>query len=251
MEKFLGLPFTAAKHAVEVDRVIVLVHWLMAALFVGWFIYFAYAIWRFRATRERQASYLGARTHASSYLEVVVALLETVILIGFALPFWARAADKFPRASESTVVRVVAQQFNWNFMYPGPDGEFGRQDMTLVTPQNMWGFDTGDAKTKDNFATLNELRVPVNKPVIAYISSKDVIHSFKIPNLRVAQDAIPGMAIPIHFTPTEPGTYQIYCAQLCGNGHAAMAGGRLIVETQDKYDAWVRAKTGTTAAAYE
>ena len=95
---------------------------------------------------------------------------------------------------------------------------------------------------------LNEIHVPVNKPVIAYISSKDVIHSFKIYGMRVTQDAIPGMRIPIWFKPVKEGRYQIFCAQLCGNGHAAMAGGFLVVENEAAYQKWLAAKTGAATS---
>ena len=94
----------------------------------------------------------------------------------------------------------------------------------------------------------------MNKPVIIMLTSKDVIHSFKVIAMRVTQDAIPGMRIPLHFTPTEKGVYQINCAQLCGNGHSNMAGGRLYVDTQEDYDKWMAAKTksaATAAASFE
>jgi len=93
--------------------------------------------------------------------------------------------------------------------------------------------------------------VPVNKPVIIYISSKDVIHSFKVLAMRVTQDAIPGMRIPIHFTPTKEGRYQINCAQLCGNGHSSMSAGMLVVESQGAFDKWLASKTPGAAAIYE
>ena len=97
---------------------------------------------------------------------------------------------------------------------------------------------------------LNEIHVPVGKPVIAYISSKDVIHSFKLYNQRVNQDAIPGLMVPLHFLPTKPGKFQIYCAQLCGNSHSAMRG-FFTVETQEEYDAWLAGfqPAGSGAAA--
>ncbi len=85
---------------------------------------------------------------------------------------------------------------------------------------------------KDDIQTLNEIHVLVNKPVIIYLSSKDVIHSFKIMAMRVCQDAIPGLRIPVWFTPTKIGKYQINCAQLCGHGHSSMSGGFLTVESQ-------------------
>jgi cytochrome c oxidase subunit 2 len=94
---------------------------------------------------------------------------------------------------------------------------------------------------------LNEIHVPVNKPVIIYLSSKDVIHSLKIIAMRVCQDAIPGLRIPVWFKPVQVGRYQINCAQLCGNGHAAMAGGFLVVQTQADYDKWLKSKSGSAS----
>lgn len=251
MEKLLFLPPLASEAGQQTDAVIVNLHYLMLALFFGWLLYFAFVLWRFNQKRQPRASYLGVRGHATSWIEGASTLAEIAILVGLALPFWNLFANQFPKESEATVVRVAAQQFAWNILYPGPDGNFGKQDMKFVTGTNPFGLDPDDPATKDNLTVLNEMRVPVNKPVIAYISSKDVIHSFKVFPLRITQDAIPGLAIPIHFKPTVEGNYQISCAQLCGNGHAAMAGGRLMVESQEKFDIWLRAKSGTTAASYE
>jgi len=244
----LGLPVLASKHGQDVDNLMVFIHWLMIALFVGWLIYFACALFRFRQSRNPRASYTGVRSHASTYIEGAVAVVECVLLIGFALPFWATAADKFPKESEATVIKVAAQQFNWNVLYPGPDGAFGRQDINFVSAQNHFGLDPGDPQTKDDIYTSNEIHVPVNKPVIVHISSKDVIHSFKVIPLRIMQDAIPGMSIPIHFVPTKTGVYQINCAQLCGNGHAAMAAGRLHVDTPEDFEKWIKSKSGGTTS---
>jgi cytochrome c oxidase subunit II len=86
------------------------------------------------------------------------------------------------------------------------------------------------------------------RPVIIYISSKDVIHCFKIIALRVTQDAIPGMRIPVWFRPTHLGRYQINCAQLCGNGHSTMASGFLVVESQEAFDKWLASKAGAATS---
>lgn len=250
MEKLLGLPVTASEHGQGVNHLLVYVHALMIALFVGWLCYFLFALWRFNRRRNPKGDYAGVKNHASSYLEVGVAGIEAVLLIFVAVPLWAKAVDDFPAAHESTVVQVVAQQFNWNFRYAGNDGAFGRQNMRFVSETNIFGVDPADPAGQDDVQLLNELRVPVNQPVIAYISSKDVIHSFKIPAMRVTQDAVPGMRIPIHFKPTKEGSYRIYCAQLCGNGHAAMAQGVLIVQSPEDYDRWLASKTGG-AVSYE
>jgi cytochrome c oxidase subunit 2 len=248
MEKLLGLPELASEHGKNVDNLIIYVHILMAVLFVGWLGYFAYALIRFHRSRNPKADYLGVRSHASNYIEICVALVEAILLIGFAIPLWANAAEGFPDEKESTVIQIVAQQFDWNVRYPGKDGVFGKQDMHWVSATNAFGVDPNDPAGKDDVQDVTQIHVVVNKPVIARISSKDVIHSFKIIAMRVTQDAIPGMRIPIHFTPTKVGHYQINCAQLCGNSHANMSRGLLIVESQKDFDDWL-AKKPTAAAA--
>lgn len=244
MEKMLGLPPLASQNGQAVDQLIVYVHLLMIVLFVGWLIYFIFTLVRFRSSRHPRADYAGVKNHASSYVEVAVAGVESLLLVFVAVPVWARHVDNFPKESESTVVQLVAQQFAWNFRYPGKDGVFGRQDMHWVTADNVFGVDPNDSNGKDDVQTLNEMHVPVNKPVIVYVSSKDVIHSFRIIDMRVTQDAIPGMRIPVWFLPTKVGRYQINCAQLCGDGHAGMAQGWLVVESQAAFDKWEASQEG-------
>jgi cytochrome c oxidase subunit II len=248
MEKLLGLPPLASAHGASVDHLIIYVHWLMIVLFVGWLGFFLFCLWRFQRRRNPKADYLGVRNHASSYLEGAVALVEGVLLVGFAVPLWAKAVDKFPRAADSTVIQIVAQQFAWNARYPGADAAFGRQDMHWVADNNIFGVDPNDPKGKDDVQVVNEIHVPVNKPVVAHISSKDVIHSFKIIAMRVTQDAIPGMRIPVWFTPTVEGRFQINCAQLCGNGHYSMSSGMLVVESQAAFDKWLASKAGAATS---
>ena len=244
----LGLPPLASENGQDVDNLIIYVHWLMIALFIGWIIYFFYALYRFRSSRNPKADYIGVRSHASSYIELAVAGVEAVLLVFIAVPLWAKAVDKFPPTSESTVIQVVAQQYAWNARYSGLDGVFGRQDMKFVASDNIFGVDPTDANGKDDIQTLNDIHVVVDKPVIIYLSSKDVIHSLKIIAMRVCQDAIPGLRIPVWFKPTKIGRYQINCAQLCGPGHAAMTGGFVTVETQADFDKWIHSKSGTTAS---
>ena len=251
MEKLLGLPVLASEHGRDVDNLIIYVHWLMILLFIGWLGYFAYVLIRFHRSRNPKADYAGVKNHASNYIEGAVALIEGILLIGVAVPLWAKAVDKFPDKSQSTVIQVVAQQFAWNIRYPGKDGEFGTQEMRFVTSENVFGIDPSDSKGKDDVIGLNELHVPLVKnadgqirPVIIYISSKDVIHSFKVIALRITQDAIPGLRIPTWFRPTQEGRYQINCAQLCGNGHFSMAQGMLVVESQAAFDKWLASKAG-------
>ncbi len=122
------------------------------------------------------------------------------------------------------MVRVVAEQFAWNIHYPGPDGKFGRTDIKLVSADNPLGLDRTDPNAKDDITTINQLNLPTDRPVLVHLSSKDVIHSFGLYEMRVKQDAIPGMSIPVWFIPNRIGEYEIACSQLCGLGHFRMRG---------------------------
>lgn len=203
MLDFLGLPPDASAHGSEIDNMMVVIHWLMFALFIGWGIFFTYVLVRFRRSRQQAANYQGAKTHASTYLEVAVAVFEGILIIGFAVPLWAQRVNEFPAERDAVVVRVVAEQFAWNVHYPGADGIFGTTDITLVSADNPIGLDRSDPDAKDDIVTINQLVLPVGKPAIVRLSSKDVIHSFGIPLLRVKQDAIPGQVIPVWFEPVQ------------------------------------------------
>ena len=251
MEQF-GLPLLASEHGSDVDKLIWYLHILMALLFVGWFAYFLYAIWRFRKSRNPKADYVGVTNHSSSYIEVAVAIAEGILLFALAIPLWSKAASAFPDPKESTVMRIIGRQFNWIARYPGPDGIFGSNRVDLVAADNPMGLDKSDPAAKDDvLVESSEMAVPVNKPVIATISSLDVIHSFKVTPLRMTQDANPGMAIPVHFKPTKTNTYFIQCSQLCGVGHYSMKGQFKVLD-QAEFDAWMKGKSGGGAAvSYE
>ena len=243
MIKYLGLPVDASKDGAGLDNLTLYFHLLMAVLFIGWIAYFFYAVWRFRATKNPKADYHGVRSHASTWLEVVVALVEAVLLIGFAIPLWGRAVDQFPKPEQKPIeIKLIGQQFQWNARYPGVDNVFGSNDVRFVAATNQFGLDYSDPHTKDDFNVVSELEVPVNRPVIVHISSLDVIHCFAIKPMRVTQDAIPGLSIPAWFTPVQEGQYLINCAQLCGNGHSTMHG-YLKVVSQTEYDKWVVTKS--------
>ncbi len=252
MYKLLGLPVLASEQGAAVDYLILLVHLLMAVLLVGWTTYFVYVLFRFRKKKQPRADHHGIRSHFSNYLEGGVALIEGILLIGFAIPIWVRAVDHVPSSKDATVIKVTAQQFAWNARYAGVDGVFGRQDVQYISAENPTGLDPNDPHAKDDITTLNQLYVPVNKPVVVHLSSLDVIHSFSIKPMRVCQDAIPGMSIPLWFTPTQTNQYEINCAQLCGNAHYRMRG-YLNVVSQAEYDKWLaeKAKTAGKTESYE
>lgn len=238
MQKYLGLPPDWSDHGHEIDQLIGLIHWLMLLLFVGWAVYFIYVLFRFRSGRNTEANYDGARAPFSKYIEGGVVVVEAVLLIGFAIPIWASRVADWPAEEEALQVRVVAEQFAWNVHYPGKDGVFGRTDRHLVSAANPLGLDPEDSNGDDDVMAINEFHVPVDRPVVVHLSSKDVIHSFSLPLLRVKQDAVPGMTIPVWFIARQTGQTEIGCAQLCGLGHFRMRG-FVYVETQEEVDLWL------------
>jgi cytochrome c oxidase subunit 2 len=251
MSDWLGLPLLASEHGGELDFTLGLVHLLMAALFVGWGVFFAYVLVRFRKTRNPTADYVGVTSKTSTWLEVGVAAAEALLLVGLAIPLWAARVGNFPAPQDATRVRVVGEQFAWNVHYPGPDGLYGRTDITLMDPEtNALGLDREDPAAQDDVVTLNQLHLPVGTPALIELSSKDVIHSFALPEMRVKQDALPGVRIPVWFVPNvtteemrertgnpEFG-YEITCAQLCGLGHYRMRG-YLTIHTAEGFQAWM------------
>ena len=237
MQSFLGLPIQASTHAAELDQMTVLVHWLMLVLFVGWGLFFLFVLFKFRAGVNPKADYVGAKGKLSKGLEVGIVIVEALLLVFYAIPAWAKRVKAFPAENEATVVRVVAEQFAWNIHYPGPDGKFGRTDISLISADNPLGLDRRDPNAKDDITTINQLNLPIDRPVLIHLSSKDVIHSFGLYEMRVKQDAIPGMSIPVWFIPNRAGEYEITCSQLCGLGHFRMRG-FVTVQTAADFKKW-------------
>jgi cytochrome c oxidase subunit 2 len=250
MTEWLGLPPLATTHGAQIDSLIGWTHIFMLVLFVGWGGFFTYCLIRFRRSRNPVADYHGSTSHTSSYLEGGVLVVEMILLFAFSIPLWAARVDHMPPQRDALLVQVTGEQFAWNVHYAGDDGVFGRTDIKLLDLQsNPLGLDRTDPAAKDDVTTLNQLYLPVNKPVIVRLRSKDVIHSFGVPEFRVKQDAIPGLTIPIWFIPnvttaemrTRTGKaefqYEIACAQLCGLGHAAMRG-FVTVQTAEEFQKW-------------
>lgn len=254
VETLLGLPERAAAHAAELDAVMGWVHLLMAAMFVVWTGLFVYMLVRFRAGRQARADREGLRSGAPKWLEMGVVVAEVILLAGFSIPLWSERVSDLPSEDEATVVRVVAEQFAWNVHYPGPDGQFGRTSVELVdTQSNPLGLDRADPAAADDVTAINQLHLPVGEPALIHLSSKDVIHSFSVPEFRVKQDAVPGLRTPLWFVPTvtteemrrrlgdETYNYEIACAELCGLGHYRMRG-FVTVETPEEFEAWLASR---------
>jgi len=240
LNQLIGQTPNASEHGVLIDKMLEFCHWFMLILFVGWSAFFLLTLFKFHKSRHPKANYHGVKNHVSSHVELMVVLVEAVLLLGFALPLWGKRVNDLPKTN-ALRVRVVGQQFAWNFHYAGADGVFGKQESRLISSSNQLGLDPNDPAGKDDVIVPNEIHVPVDRPVVLEISSKDVIHSFAVPAMRIGQDAIPGTRAPIWFKPVKKGDYEIICGQLCGQSHYNMRA-ILTVDSEEDYAAWIKQK---------
>ena len=252
LSQYLGLPISSASHGHMIDNMIGWVHWLMLILFVGWGIYLVITVFKFSEKVNPKADYHGVRSHYSKYAEYGVIIFEAFLLIGLSIPLYSQIKTTLPN-DDVLHIRVISQQFAWNIHYPGDDGKFGKTDINLVDEEsNPIGL-SREGYGSDDIVTINQIHLPVDKQVMIHLSSKDVIHSFGIPEMRIKQDAVPGMTIPFFFTPIMTSTefleqiqgtlregkgYEIACAQLCGNSHYRMRG-YVTIDTEEEYISWL------------
>jgi cytochrome c oxidase subunit 2 len=249
---WLGLPEQASAHASRMDNFIGLVHIVIIAGFMFWFTWFLIAIVKHRKTKNPDADYSGIKGKWPYIPVVIMVFFDFALLFGLSIPFWHDEINAVPLENEDVIeLRVIAQRFRWNIHYPGADGIFGRTDISLMDEQtNLIGLDNNDPASKDDIVSLAHMHLPVNKQVLIHLGTTDVIHSMNLPEFRIKHDAIPGMRIPIYFTPTmtseefkkvtgdEERGFEIACAQLCGNSHYFMRG-FITVETEEEFDAWL------------
>ncbi len=236
------LPPLASEHGEGIDRMIRYLLVTVGALLVVGHLVLGYFIWRF--SREEPVSFRLASPQAERRWSMIPIVLMTLVAEGgvftLGLPVWAKYYASAPPA-DAIAVEVTAEQFAWNIRYPGEDGVFGRTDPRLITLDNPLGLDKNDPAAKDDRVLLGTITLPVRRPARIRLRSKDTIHSFFLPYQRVKQDAVPGMTIEIWFVPTEVGTYEIACAELCGFGHYQMRGVLRVLPPQE-FEKWLRAE---------
>lgn len=193
-------------------------------------------LWKYRHRDESESSYW----HDSHKLEVTWTVGTAVILIPIVfagLVIW-QDVKAAPPEEEMLTVEAVGAQFQWDFRYPGEDGEFGEWRPELYSLENYLGLDPDDPAGADDIHLVNQLVIPVDRPVRILLRSKDVQHSFFLPNHRVKQDLMPGIQTQAWFTPTTIGEYEIACAELCGLGHYRMRA-FLSVRSESDFQAWL------------
>jgi cytochrome c oxidase subunit 2 len=231
-------PALASEHGARIDSLfnaVLIVTGIAFVLVQGALGFF---VARYGTNGNERAAYWHDNPKVEAFLLITTAVILTV-LVFMGQRVWASIyfADQ---PENATIIEITGEQFFWNFHYPGPDGQFGRTDPKLITSTNNIGLDRADPVAKDDIVSVGVMHVPVGKPVRVRLRSKDVIHSFFLPNFRMKQDAVPGMGIEVWFTPTKPGQYEVACAELCGLGHYRMKAALTVDESEAAYNEWLR-----------
>ena len=211
----IWLPKDVSAHGRSIDSLFYFILGLTGIVFIVTEVLVFWFLWKYDAARwTTPATFI----HGSHTLELVWTIIPAATLLFlsiYQMNTWADVKMRRPRIAPT--VEVVARQFEWRLRYPGRDGELG---------------------TPDDIFLVNDMHVPMDEDVLVQLKSMDVLHSFFLPNLRIKQDAVPGMKMPVWFRATEAGQYDIVCAELCGWGHYKMKG-RITVEPREAFDRWL------------
>jgi cytochrome c oxidase subunit 2 len=226
-----------ASNWTTMDDTVVLTFWVTGIVFIAVNLFLAWVVWKYRHRKERKAEYDPENKKLEWWLTVVTSI-GVAAMLAPGLFVWGKFV-KVP--GDAAVVEVIGQQWHWSFRFPGADGELGHSDASLITPENPFGLDPDDPKGSDDVLVASpELYLPADQPVKILLRSKDVLHNFTVTQFRVKMDLVPGMVTHMWLTPTEPGSYEILCEELCGVGHFAMRG-RVVVTPREEFDAWLAA----------
>jgi cytochrome c oxidase subunit 2 len=214
-------------------------------LFVVAQLVLAFFVWRFADNNDLRKIKIfpgGATPMVIGAVVLVGAEILALTLVGSKI--WAGIYIA-PADPHSLKIDVQAEQFAYYFRYAGPDGKFGGLHPDLIDPStgNFFGLDpANDTAARDDIVAAT-LAVPVNTPILLELHAKDVSHAFYVPELRIQQDFVPGLVIPLHFTATRLTKSEIVCTQLCGLGHYNMRA-YLEVMTADDFKKWQNEQSG-------
>lgn len=210
-----------SRTGVQIDGLFYLILIIVAITFVATQYVLAYALWM-GATKDGGSKALFS--HGSHKLEIIWTIVPSFILVFISLAQLdvlaeIRVISKFPEKAVK-VAEVTARQFEWRIRYPKP----GTELTTEPNPGDLY--------------FVNELHVPTGKPVVVNLRTQDVQHAFFSPQLRVKQDAVPGLVIPVWFEIEKVGNFDLVCAELCGWGHYKMKA-RIVAESQSSVDKYL------------
>lgn len=238
--RFWWLPPLASEHGKAIDTLFIATLAITGMVFVLVQLLLAFLVVRYAGSEKRRASYFTDNKTIEAVWTIVPAVILTALIVSGGR-LWSRIQIAEP-PKDAFKVEVWGEQFRWTFRYPGKDGKFGRTNPKLISVENPLGIDKNDPAAKDDiffFAGEENLHIPVNKPVVIYLRSKDVLHSFYVPQFRVKQDLVPGMVTRTWFVVTQKGEYEIACAELCGLGHYMMRG-VVVVEDEEDVKNWLK-----------
>jgi len=218
-----------------IDLTINITFWVTGFVFIACNLFMAYCVWKFRAKEGHKAVY-EPENHK---LEAGLSIFTTIGVIAMLAPglfVWASFVTPPENAAE---YEVLGQQWQWQFRYPGADGVLGTADTEFVSETNPFGINPNDPNGRDDVVVNDpDMHLPVKQPVKALLRSNDVLHNYTVAQFRVKMDLMPGLTSYLWFDPTEVGTYDILCEELCGIGHFIMRGS-VTVDTQEDFDAWL------------
>ena len=221
-----------------IDLTISITFWITGFVFIACNLFMAWCIWKFR----RKAGHKAVYEPENARLELGLSIFTTVGVIAMLAPglfVWAQFVTPPEDAAE---YEVLGQQWQWQFRYPGADGILGTADTDLVSEDNPFGINPADPNALDDVVVDDPvMHLPVNQPVKALLRSNDVLHNYTVTQFRVKMDLVPGLTSYLWFNPTETGTYDILCEELCGIGHFVMRGA-VVVEPQAEFDSWLAAQ---------
>src|SRR5436190_6056493 len=228
-------PEAISEHGPSVDRQFMITIIVVGVAFAAAQIGLGWMVWKYRDTAS---SGRAIYSHGNNRLEVLWTIVTAVIFISLGIMgqrVWA-SLHLHSAPPGAYQIEVVAQQFSWNFHYSGKDNVFGKTDPNLIDDSalNYVGLDDTDPNAKDD-SVVSTLVIPANRSVELSLRSKDVTHSFFVPQLRFKQDLVPGMDIHVHFTVTTTGKFELACAELCGMNHYKMKSYMLVL-AQNEFD---------------
>src|ERR1700733_2080248 len=235
------MPVDISAHGPGVDHQIIETMLLTGVLFLLSQLALAGFVWKFGGPGEgRLIKSFPGGAKVLVFAVFIVVGIEILTLSFYGSKVWAGMFFA-PPAPGSLHIDVQAEQFAFYFRYAGPDGQFGGIHPELINDGNgnYFGLDpANDVAARDDIV-VGSLTIPVNQPILLTLHSKDMIHSFFVPELRIQTDIVPGLEIPIHFTAIQTGKHEIVCTQLCGLGHYNIKA-YIEVLPQDKYDEWLK-----------
>lgn len=229
----------------KVDSLLNVIFWLTFVVFVLTQGIYLYYLIRYRRRKGVKAHY----SHGNNALEIVWTSIPALIFLGLAIAsnrIWYEIHDNPPE--DALKVNISSYQFGWDMRYAGADGKLGRIEVDEIGLDNKFGLDREDPGAADDFSSM-ELVLPANRPVHVYLNSRDVIHSFYVPQFRIYQDAVPGRTITwVWFEVLRPGDFELACSQLCGTGHYNMKAPIRVLPPAE-FDEWYQKKSEAAVAA--